>query len=296
MSPNTALPASNQPSAIVLYHNHCPSLDGFASAFAAWLALGNSARYVPADYGDQAPDATGADVFILDLSFPPAQMERLGSQARSLTLLDHHLTAQRSLSSFKPLCCGKIHFDLNRCGAVLAWEHFHPTRPLPRLFACIQARDLWRWDQPRAPELLAWLDTQPKNFERWMEILAMTDAELDERADLGAALLAQRAQFCASIAAEPIAVVVAGASGLMVNASPEFRSDVGSLLATRSGSFGLLWRVASDGMVHCSLRSVAPFDVERIATLFGGGGHPTAASFDLHFDKLPELVRGRIDP
>ena len=50
---------------LVVYHGHCP--DGFGAAYAAWLRLGESAEYVPAEYGSYPVlNVTGLDVYILD--------------------------------------------------------------------------------------------------------------------------------------------------------------------------------------------------------------------------------------
>lgn len=279
---------------VVIYHKNCPSGDGFAAAFAAWLALGTKAQYVPADYGDAVPDVSGRDVYILDLSFPADTLAAMAAQAKSLTLLDHHATAERNLATFKPVCCGKIHFDLAKCGAVLAWEHFHPGKPVPRLFRWIQARDTWTWDEPGAKEFLTWFDAQDKTFERWLQILRMSDVELDAACEVGRELARQYDGFCAGIVAGASPVMIDGEKGLMVNASGAFRSEVGSILAWQSGTFGLVWRISEKGEVLCSLRSRSPYDVEQLALRFGGGGHPTAASFKLPIERLTSLVQGEV--
>lgn len=282
------------PNALVIYHRNCPSGDGFGAAFAAWLALGDRAEYYPADYGDPVPDVSGREVYILDLSLPADTLVALSHQAASLTLLDHHLTAQKNLATFKPVCCGKIHFDMTKCGSVLAWEHFHPGKPVPRLFRWLQARDLWTWDEPHAKEFLAWLDTQEKGFERWAQVLALAEGELMAAIEVGRHLVQQYEGFCQGIAAGALPVTIRGAYGLMVNASGAFRSEVGSLLAARSGTFGLVWRVVEEGTVLCSLRSVKPYNVEQLAVLFGGGGHVTSASFKLPLTRLTDVAKGFI--
>lgn len=282
---------------MVLYHRNCPSGDGFGAAFAAWMSLGDTAIYVPADYGDMPPAAKGLDVFILDLSFPAEVLQRLSEEASSLTLLDHHVTAERKLSGFKPVCCGKIHFDLTKCGSVLAWEHFHPGKPLPALFRHLNDRDLWEWKHVHSAPYLAWLDCQDKSFERWAQILQMTDSEEQQALAMGSVLLHQKQQLAESMASKSAPVRIGDHAGLMVNASGELRSEVGTLLAQKSGTFGLVWRVAEDGSVLCSLRSLkgeGSVDVEQIALQFGGGGHPTSASFKLSATALPELAHGVI--
>jgi hypothetical protein len=282
------------PRPLVIYHNHCPSGDGFGAALAAWLKFGDAADYLAADYGDALPDATGRDIFILDLSFPQAVLLTISSVAASLTLLDHHLTGQRSLAGFRPLCCGKIHFDLTKCGAVLAWEHFHPNAPLPKLYRWLQSRDLWTWAEPDSKEFLSWLDQQPKTFEAWSAVLSLSENELSARVGVGAALSAQFDRLCHSILAQAAPVSIGEHCGLMVNCSGDFRSVVGSLLAQESGTFGLVWRVVETGQVACSLRAVEGFDVEGMALMFGGGGHRTSASFMLPPQALFELVQGQL--
>ena len=280
---------------LVIYHKNCPSKDGFAAAFAAWLKFGDTADYLAADYGDPVPDVTGRDVYILDVSFPEEVLAEMSRQAASLTLLDHHLTAQKKLLAFKPVCCGKIHFDLTQCGSMLAWKHFHPDVEVPMLFRWIQARDLWTWDVPDAKAFITWLDTQPLDFQTWTGILEMSAADTEAIIRIGASLAEQFDGLCRSIAKQALPVVIAGEQGLMVNASGDFRSEVGSLLANHSGTFGLVWRAVENGKVLCSLRSVKPYDVEQLAMKFGGGGHVTAASFTLPVEKLAELALGNVE-
>jgi len=50
----------------------------------------------------------------------------------------------------------------------------------------------------------------------------------------------------------------------------------------------LMLRENRDGTIKGSLRSSGGIDVERIADMFGGGGHRHAAGFDLKNRKLEE--------
>ncbi len=279
---------------LVIYHKNCLSKDGFASAFAAWLKLRDTADYLAADFGDALPDVTGRDVYILDLSFDPVTLDVLGRGASSITLLDHHLSARTQLAGYVLQCCGKLHFDLEQCGCVLAWKHFHPGRPVPPLFRWIQDRDLWQWRQTDSKAFLAWLDAQPLSFEGWEVILSFSPEELRAHIREGETLAAQYDGLCRSIAAKASTVTIGPYRGLMVNASGEFRSEVGALMAAESGTFGLVWRVSEVGTVLCSLRSVESFDVEVLAVALGGRGHPNSASFTLPLEQLMALVHGHI--
>lgn len=277
---------------LVLYHADCP--DGFAAALAAWLRLGERARYLPCQHGDPAPDVTGQHVYILDFSFSEDVLERMSRQAASLTLLDHHVSAQRRLAGFKLHCPGQVYFDLSRSGAVLAWRHFHPTRPLPLLYRLVQDRDLWTWEEPDARDFLAWLDIQPFDFEHWRDILAFTPKQHVEVLAAGAAMNLKFRALCKDIVRQATPVVVAGERGLVVGAPEAFGSDVGNLLASRCGTFGLVWHVLPERRVKCSLRSVAPYEVEPLARRFGGGGHAQASGFQLPLHRLAELLAGEL--
>lgn len=280
-------------STVVLYHADCA--DGFGAAFAAWLALGDQAHYIACSYGDPVPPRIeGNDVIIVDFAFERAQMEAIGLRARSLLLLDHHATAAEKLAGFRPACCGRIHFDLQRSGAMLAWDHFHAGKPAPALFRYIQDRDLWLWREPGSEAFLAYLDAQPRSFMAWQEALRM-DEEQTERAMLqGAAMVAKVDALCEAIARDAVPVCIDGSAGLMVNAPGALASQIGAMLAKRSGTFGLVWSAAAAGGIKCSLRSGASFDVRRLAEAFGGGGHRAAAGFWLPAQAYAQLAAGRL--
>ena len=80
------------------------------------------------------------------------------------------------------------------------------------------------------------------------------------------------------------------AAGLACN-SQLHQSELGHELANKSGTFGLVWYVAQDNTVKCSLRSNGDYDVEAIAKTFGGGGHLNAAGFQTDIDTLMGWLR-----
>ena len=278
-------------SPLVVYHGNCP--DGFGAALAAHLVLGDRAEYLPGTFAPEEalPPAQGRDVYILDYSYPRAAMDQLAAQASSLTLLDHHATAADNLLGWKPVCCGKVHLVMDKSGAVLAWEHFHPNVPVPRLFLHIQDRDLWTWQLPDSAAFLAWLDQQPRTFQAWTRILRMTEAEYAQAVQTGLALVADFDANCQQLAQAGQPIWLAGIPGRQVSASREFVSHVGQLLAEQSGTFGLVW-FEENGMACCSLRSVknSGFNVEQLARRFGGGGHKAAAGFKLPMPVFRETL------
>jgi uncharacterized protein len=102
--------------------------------------------------------------------------------------------------------------------------------------------------------------------------------------------------LCDSIAEHAMPVTLLGHKGLMVNATPEFTSDVGARMALRSGTFGMVWKLETPTDIKISLRSVPEFKVGPLAEQFGGGGHPLSASFRIPLSKLPDLIAGTLTP
>lgn len=124
----------------VLYHANC--YDGFGAAFAAWKKFGDQAEYIPVSYGQDAPFILESEgIFIIDFSYPINTLNNL-SQIAPVVVLDHHKTAEEALSPHVGKDNPKIIFDMNKSGALLAWEYFHPETPVPLLIKHISDRDL----------------------------------------------------------------------------------------------------------------------------------------------------------
>lgn len=276
---------------VVIFHARCP--DGFGAAFAAWLALGERADYYPRNYGDLPPEVPGKQVYILDFCFEPQVMREIDASAASLTLLDHHRTSLEKMARFQ--CrCGQVHFDLTKSGARLAWEHFHPTKEVPELIRLIEDRDLWRWRYPETADYLAALDAMPLNFALWQDILQMDASARNRFIERGQAMNVKFRALSMQTAERALPLEINGVAGLMVNASEQFNSSVGELLAQKSGTFGAVWWQRSATTISVSLRSIAPFEVEPLARAFGGGGHPQAAGIVLPIGRIVDLVSGRL--
>lgn len=277
---------------VVVYHKKCP--DGFGAAFAAWLKFGDSALYVPADYGDIPPDVAGKDLYILDFSYSREVLMQLDTVAKSITLLDHHATAEENLTGFQ--CqCGVIHFDQSKSGARLAWDHFHPECRVPALIRYIEDRDLWKFALPSTRPFLAFLDTLPFDFHEWRTLLNEGTAQFAKAQEIGEVLHSRMVKLYHAIADDAVPLVFEGYNVLMVSCTYELASEVGSMLAQRTGTFAAVWRLEPSGDIKVSLRAAKPFDVKIFAEQMGGGGHPQAASFRLPAWRAPELLRGELN-
>ena len=321
--------------AIVYYHADC--LDGFGAAYGAWRRLGDGALYRPMHHGQpwREDEVRNRRVFILDFSFSRDALESMAATAAAVVQLDHHGTArnmwrqelgpagpglQRHRHPWLPL---EVAFDLDKSGARLAWEHFHPDQPLPLALQHIEDQDLWRFRLEHTRPFCRALRLLPFDFCLWDERvrecgtpdspayrqLCVEGAAIDlfmarEAARLADSALVMPVQLPGE-AIDPLQALRHGlplmdtehghrrlVPGLAINASSLFASELGQLLARRSGSFGLVWQLGGDGRVKASLRAENRIDVAVLAEQFGGGGHPNAAGFRMELERFRRTVLG----
>lgn len=265
---------------LVIYHDDC--LDGLGAAWSAFCKFGNQARYIPARHGDAIPDfEPGVILYILDFSYSPQLLVDVSAKAGRVILIDHHITAMEQCDDFfkvQPLPENlSLHFDMSRSGCVLTWQHFfHDLEPSPILLH-IEDRDLWHFKLDGTREItMALYERMPITFA---EIGTLDLAEL---LSVGRIQVKQFSGMVQRLAKSAHSVSVAGRVGLAVNAPSFFSSDLGHVLAEKSGTFGMIYHY--DGKKQqwgFSLRSIGDYDVGHLALGFAGGGHKNAAGFAL---------------
>lgn len=260
----------------VIYHGNC--FDGFGAAWAAWKALGETAEYRAALYGDPPPTLINADqgkLYLLDFSFPRNILIALTKEF-DLTVLDHHKTAQADLDG---LAFAK--FDLAKSGATLAWEHFHPDKPIPPMISYVQDRDLWKFDLPGSREISAWMRSWPFDFGWWSRAEVDLRLAFEECRKEGEAILRFQQQQVSNMADNFFWKEMRGNIVPVVNATVFF-SEVGEELCKRhpNSPFSAYYLDRKDGKRQWGLRSRGGFDCSKVAKLYGGGGHPGAAGFE----------------
>ena len=206
----------------------------------------------------------------------------------------------------------RLHAD--KSGAMLAWEYFHPGTEVPMLIKHIDDRDRWQFKLYGSREIHAVLTSlKPWTFEQWDAILAETSYRANDGTGIGAlyrdgaVLLRSHKQQVKSALKQATPCIIHEATtyegyesgpcgdisvysdapkGLAANAPFDLASTLGHELAKKSGTFGLVWSMAGDGQIHCSLRSNGDYDVSTIAKVFGGGGHRNAAGFSVEMNTL----------
>ena len=271
---------------LVIYHGGCT--DGFTAAWAIWKIYGDKIEYFPGKYDAKnkiLPDVAGKHVYLVDFSYPRAILEQFAAEAASVTILDHHKTAQADI---QPLLDNKTIdgvFDMSRSGAGIAWDWFHLPTNRPDIINYVEDRDLWAWKLPDSRAISSWLSSfGTKDFSQW-DLVAKA-LEYDNRADIivqGNALDRKMNLDCEKLADNAQWVEIGGVSAPLVNANVMFCSDLANLLARiPEAPFGATYFVDADGVQCFSLRSLPEkMDVSAIAKEYGGGGHRNAAGFGL---------------
>lgn len=293
---------------LCIYHGNCA--DGFGAAWAVWRYFGEGGVDFHAGvYQDAPPDVVGRDVILVDFSYKRAVLEGMAKAARSILILDHHVTAAEDLLDIPAPVPGgwrehirdcvsadpmqwafpsyvRAVFDLKKSGAVLAWEYFHPDEPVPHLLEIVQDRDLGggiafppKIEHTR--DAMTAIFSHPYNFARWSQLAA----ECEDRHSLGKLLAEGRAidrkhfkDIREFIGVAKRRMVIGGHDVPVLNAPYFWSSDAGHIMAEGEPFAACYWDTAS-GRVF-SLRSRdGGADVSEIAKRYGGGGHQKAAGF-----------------
>jgi oligoribonuclease NrnB/cAMP/cGMP phosphodiesterase (DHH superfamily) len=282
--------------AVVIYHHPCT--DGFAAAWAfkksTFPELYRRVKYVPTSYGVGLKDVPMLDgfvndVFILDFSFSRQDTALIASQVDNVLVLDHHKTAQVDLENWtdKPDNVQVI-FDMNRSGAGLAWDYFNLVRASrPQIINYVEDRDLWKHVLHASVAMNAPIKLIPfGNFDEFDKLAVQIETDPSGVIAMGQLLVKQKDTYVEQLVKLARACKFETASrvwisGLCVNCTFQFASDVGNELAKISGTFGATYYTDATGATNWSLRSIGDFDVSEIAKAFGGGGHKNAAGFKL---------------
>ena len=277
---------------LCIYHANCT--DGVAAAWAVWSsgALG-AEEFYPGVYGKPPPEVSGKHVVVVDFSYKYDVMVELARQAESILVLDHHATAREDLKRLTYECSNvELHFDMGRCGALMAWDHFHPVGERPALLREIDAHD--RWLSTRDDKLIMALRSYPHSWggriagsftdlmHTWSWLMHEdTIGHLRREGESIHRYYRQRVAECKTLA-NTITLTNGGRYFRMpcVNGPYAMASDAGNELANGSDvGMAAVWWVNSDRTVSFSLRSVEGQDVSSIARHYGGGGHACAAGF-----------------
>lgn len=259
---------------VVIYHGHCP--DGFGGAWAAWKKFGNRAAYLPARDRSAPPvPLKNKIVYIIDYTYDGPIIKKLIKDNIRVTAIDHHVS-QKAYT----MMTDRYSYDVNRSGAPLAWNYFHPGKPVPALLRYIEDRDIWKWKVPHSKEMLMLVDLVPFDFKLWSVLAKEFDDPQKNAVNLkkGTLLALHYRSLYEKLLPNAEPVKFDGKKIYALNCPYYFADDLGHELAIKTHSFALLWN-ESGGRIRCSLRSAGKIDVAKIAQKYGGGGHKASSGF-----------------
>jgi len=261
-----------------LYHANCN--DGAGSALAVWKKYGDTGHeYIPCQYGNPLPDGLeNSDVVMVDFSGKKEEIRKLAQIADSILIIDHHKTAEKELDNVDDGfgCRIETIFDMNKSGAMLTWEYFHPLDDAPNLLVHIQDRDLWKFVVPGSQEVHAALQLYPE----WRDWLELNEDDLILE---GSAIKRYLNQQSANIVRTPPRefsmtgdiVPLYNLQGFMISDTLHMALDVYPECPYAVAYFDL----PGKRVYSLRSRSGSDVDVSVIAQERGGGGHKHASGF-----------------
>jgi oligoribonuclease NrnB/cAMP/cGMP phosphodiesterase (DHH superfamily) len=273
---------------ICVYHDPCA--DGLTAAWAI-RSRWPDVEFIPGRY--QQTEAQELEllkrfanrhVLIVDFSYKQPLMRNLALSAASITVLDHHKSAEADLRVLLDEGVIQGEFDMKRSGAMMAWNFAHPTDTAPVLVNYAQDRDLWSWELEDSRAVSAYISMQPKSFEAWDDLAARLHPaiDFDRIVTIGHAYLEKLDHDVGVGIDETLRTMTIGGYCVPVVNLPYFlASEAGNVLC-KGKPFAASYFDAADGR-HFSLRSdkddATAVDVSSVARQFGGGGHANAAGF-----------------
>jgi oligoribonuclease NrnB/cAMP/cGMP phosphodiesterase (DHH superfamily) len=258
-------------------------MDGFGAAFALWKKFSDDAEYYPAKHGEEPPEVTDRDVYIVDFSYKRDVLKQICTDANHVTIIDHHISALHDLEDLdKEHDNLDLTFDMEHCGAVLTWMHVHDD-PVPELLLDVEDRDLWKHQREGGKAVNAAIESYPFEFSTWQQWIADPDAR-EQLIKEGDAIQRYRRIQINQAKKRAVMGTIAGYKVPIVNCHHAIVSEVaGELSEGHPFAAGYSDHIKKRSW---SLRSTPEGeDVSIVAGKFGGGGHQRASGFSTPIDK-----------
>lgn len=269
----------------ILYHR---DQDGFGAAYAAWRQFslsGEETEYISVQYDESMPEMKDdSNVYILDFSYSPDEIDELAARMESVRIIDHHKTSAEAFKEIEMPANVIIHIDQSRSGCALAWESFNYGQEIPELLLDIEDRDLWKFERKNTEEMFVYLSIRSWDFNEWHELCSSYSKYL-EAVEAGKTLLIMQKSLVKQISRNSYKFDMEGYNTIAVN-SAVYQSEVAQYLLKKNPDcdIAIVYADIVDKKtkevkrLH-SLRSRGDVDVSEIAKNRGGGGHKAAAGY-----------------
>ena len=301
MIENQKLTQKTEKNSIVIYHKNC--FDGYGAAWAAYKKYGNDAVYIAAsdrlvlpievttiiennlstnlEHKNNHEDSYSKqfiDIYVLDFCYSKENIKILEDNFKTLTVLDHHVSAKENIESAKNHV-----YSETKSGAYISWQYFHADTSVPILIDYISDADTWNRTKPDWQYVESYIYNQDLDFGTFDAMNDMIESQKDRVLEIGKVLSRVHQKRVEMYLEKAEIVSFEGYDVWAVNAPSDIRNELGHEMATRTGTFGLVFYYENENW-KCSLRSVEDFDVTTIAIKYGGGGHKNASGFIVKTD------------
>lgn len=270
---------------VIIHHGNCP--DGFGGAWAAWKKFGDRADYIGVQHHTPPPEDLGQrEVYIIDFAYPREETKQIQSKAKSLTIIDHHISSKEVIESVPDHL-----YSVEHSGATLAWQYFFPKTEPPLLLKYLEDLDLWRFNLPRSQDFSYFISTIPYRFSEWENIIKNFEdaAKREKFLNEGRIVREREEKVIGELVKTASEATLEGHRALVVHIPGEWAinartlvSHIGNAIVEKGYDIGIVWSYMN-GDVKVSLRSQkdGEISVAQIAEKHGGGGHSSSAAFKL---------------
>ena len=274
----------------VLYH---ADADGRVAGWCAWSKLRKNgifhAKFYEVQYGQPIPldvDALQPEdmVYVLDFSYDRQTLNKIFDRVNQLVVLDHHKTAEEELRN-APYAI----FNMDKSGALLAWEYFYGGEPAPLTVTLTNDRDLWKFEYPQTRPFLSAVAYHGlrSDFELW-DRLANEQGLIGKWVETGTIVEQSNRQQVKACTSAPGVVTLVNWGGFkagLFNTTAHISdcSEQVYLNKDLNVDLSMSYQFVEHGCIVFSLRSSkeSNIDVSQLAKQNGGGGHKNAAGFKL---------------
>lgn len=234
----------------------------------------------------------GAEVFVLGCGVNLNAINAISANASRIVLIENQLPYESSYQHFirtQNLSANVTFiFDQNHSSCVMSWHYFNQGQPVPLLLEMIQDQYLSLSSVEMSREVVAALYNRMP-----IELFEFGGLSVGELRGEGKALTEQVKRIASRMFKARHPIMLNGITGMAVNASPAFANDLGQMMSTEQGTFGMTYHYIGDRKRWvCSLRSSGEVNVGLIAEKLGGGGHERAAGFSVDKEQISNLLNG----
>ena len=298
----------------IIYHRGC--VDGFAG-----FLLFKNTKYYSDDsiiYPDVPhtnkipPNIKDKVIIIIDVAYKAEIFKQIISQAKSVLIIDHHVSTHENYDVFSDASKSKLIYDVNESGTSLVWKTFYPDQQMPIFIKYVRNNDIGNWDDPNTMYFITMLgvnfriDHNESVLNKWYKLL--DDKYAAKLLKVGKIYYKYREhltkelyksifisrfpnQFLYEKYVDKFNQIEInkydGYKVAVFNLSDRGMSDLSQFVFKhRKVDFCIFWYFNMEHRYYKFFLRSNVVAINRIAEVFGGGGHKLAASFSISADDI----------